>query len=211
MSDDFSDAAAPDPYDADFEDAPDPYDADFDEAPFSHASDFDDDGASFQHDPDGVDVALDLLADIASIGPALPAPRFTAPKKKSHWATEKRVQHTELEPVADVVGEVIASQGWQGKVSLHMLQARWPELAGNINADHSKPVALEGTVVQVEAESSTWASALRLIAPQLVAKINQAIGDGSVTRVDVRGPDAPSWKHGRRSVRDGRGPRDTYG
>ena len=32
-----------------------------------------------------------------------------------------------------------------------------------------------------------------------------------MTRVEIKGPAAPSWKHGRRSVRDGRGPRDTYG
>ncbi|MDN5961949.1 MAG: DciA family protein, partial [Propionibacterium sp.] len=60
------------------------------------------------------------------------------------------------------------------------------------------------------AESSTWASALRLLAPQLVAELNRRLGDGSVIRVDVRGPAAPSWRHGRRTV-NGRGPRDTYG
>jgi predicted nucleic acid-binding Zn ribbon protein len=49
------------------------------------------------------------------------------------------------------------------------------------------------------------------MAPQLVAKLNEALGDGTVTRVTVLGPQGPSWKKGRLSVRDGRGPRDTYG
>jgi predicted nucleic acid-binding Zn ribbon protein len=49
------------------------------------------------------------------------------------------------------------------------------------------------------------------MAPQLVAMLNEQLGDGTVTRIAVLGPDAPSWKKGRRSVRDGRGPRDTYG
>jgi predicted nucleic acid-binding Zn ribbon protein len=48
------------------------------------------------------------------------------------------------------------------------------------------------------------------MAPQLVAVLNEALGQGSVTRVQVIGPQAPSWKKGRRSV-PGRGPRDTYG
>ena len=34
---------------------------------------------------------------------------------------------------------------------------------------------------------------------------------GTVAVIDVQGPHTPSWKRGRRSVRDGRGPRDTYG
>ena len=65
-------------------------------------------------------------------------------------------------------------------------------------------------VLTVRAESSTWATSLRQIAPQLVARLNEQLGQGSVERVQVIGPHAPSWKKGRRSV-PGRGPRDTYG
>ncbi|HEX5908206.1 MAG TPA: DUF721 domain-containing protein, partial [Propionibacteriaceae bacterium] len=49
------------------------------------------------------------------------------------------------------------------------------------------------------------------LAPQLVAMLNDQLGDCTVSRIKVLGPDAPSWKKGRRAVRDGRGPRDTYG
>ena len=66
-------------------------------------------------------------------------------------------------------------------------------------------------VLLVRAESTTWATVLRQLAPQIVAKLNAELGEGSVVRIEVRGPAAPSWKHGIRSVRDGRGPRDTYG
>jgi predicted nucleic acid-binding Zn ribbon protein len=45
----------------------------------------------------------------------------------------------------------------------------------------------------------------------VVKRLNEELGDGTVTVVEVLGPNAPSWKHGRRSARDGRGPRDTYG
>ena len=45
----------------------------------------------------------------------------------------------------------------------------------------------------------------------MIARLNDELGDGTVTVVEVRGPNAPSWKKGLRSVRDGRGPRDTYG
>ncbi|MFZ1383723.1 MAG: DciA family protein, partial [Propionicimonas sp.] len=65
-------------------------------------------------------------------------------------------------------------------------------------------------VLTVRADSSTWAASLRLIAPQLVARLNDQLGQGTVERVVVVGPSAPSWKKGKRSV-PGRGPRDTYG
>jgi predicted nucleic acid-binding Zn ribbon protein len=50
-----------------------------------------------------------------------------------------------------------------------------------------------------------------MLAPRIVAKLNEALGDGTVTRIEVRGPQAPSWKNGPRSIRGARGPRDTYG
>jgi predicted nucleic acid-binding Zn ribbon protein len=80
-----------------------------------------------------------------------------------------------------------------------------------VNAAHSTPIGYQDGVVTVRAESTVWATSLRAMAPQLVAKLNELLGDGTVTRVEILGPDVPSWKRGRRSVRDGRGPRDTYG
>jgi predicted nucleic acid-binding Zn ribbon protein len=65
-------------------------------------------------------------------------------------------------------------------------------------------------VLTVRAESTTWATSLRQIAPQLVAVLNEQLGQGTVERVVDIGPTAPSWKKGKRSVQ-GRGPRDTYG
>ncbi|MCB0912407.1 MAG: DUF721 domain-containing protein, partial [Propionibacteriaceae bacterium] len=88
--------------------------------------------------------------------------------------------------------------------------ARWPALVGPVNAEHSEPIGSADTVRTVRAESTTWATSLRTIAPQLVAVLNEQLGQGTVSRVVVVGPEAPSWKKGRRSV-PGRGPRDTYG
>ena len=63
----------------------------------------------------------------------------------------------------------------------------------------------------VRTDSTAWATQLRHMAPQLLALLNDQLGADTVSFVRVLGPDAPSWKHGGRSVRDGRGPRDTYG
>jgi predicted nucleic acid-binding Zn ribbon protein len=106
---------------------------------------------------------------------------------------------------------LVESQGWSREISVRLLLGKWPVLVGPVNAAHSTPIGYADTVVTVRAESTVWATSLRAMAPQLVAKLNDALGDGTVTRVEILGPEAPSWKRGRRSVRDGRGPRDTYG
>ena len=51
----------------------------------------------------------------------------------------------------------------------------------------------------------------KLLAADVVRRVNQELGDDTVTVVEVQGPRGPSWKHGRLSTRGSRGPRDTYG
>jgi len=71
-------------------------------------------------------------------------------------------------------------------------------------------VTLRDGLLSVEAESTAWATQIRLLAPRLLARIAEVAGSGVVTRLTVHGPAGPSWRHGRLRV-PGRGPRDTYG
>jgi predicted nucleic acid-binding Zn ribbon protein len=151
-----------------------------------------------EHDPQGLDLAKRIAR----------AARGAAPKPEPKKRPAKRTD--EPTPLGELLKEVIAEEGWTREVNVHQLLARWPALVGPVNAAHSRPESYADTVLTVRAESSTWATSLRTIAPQLVAVLNDQLGQGTVTRVVVIGPESPSWKKGRRSV-PGRGPRDTYG
>lgn len=151
------------------------------------------------HDPQGLDVARQVAR--AARGEATPPPR---PRKRSRNPTDGP------EALGELIKDVIDTQGWSTDVKLHHLLGGWPNLVGEVNAAHSVPESFADKVLTVRAESTTWATSLRQIAPQLVARLNEQLGQGSVERVVVIGPNAPSWKKGRRSV-PGRGPRDTYG
>nr|WP_231946599.1 DciA family protein [Auraticoccus monumenti] len=113
--------------------------------------------------------------------------------------------------IGQALESLLARQGWTTEVNLHLLLGRWAALVGAVNAEHSRPEGYADGVVAVRADSTAWATSLRTMAPQLVARLNEQLGQGTVTRIEVKGPDAPSWKHGRRSIRGARGPRDTYG
>jgi predicted nucleic acid-binding Zn ribbon protein len=106
---------------------------------------------------------------------------------------------------------LVESRGWSTELNVHTLLGRWPALVGPELAAHSSPEGYADRVLTVRTDSTSWASQLRHLAPNLVAALNDQLGDGVVARVQVLGPDGPSWKRGRLSVRDGRGPRDTYG
>ena len=87
---------------------------------------------------------------------------------------------------------------------------QWPTVVGSEIADHATPTALRDGVLSVTAESTAWATQLRLIQSQVLAKIAAEVGDGVVTSLKIAGPTKPSWRRGPLHI-SGRGPRDTYG
>jgi predicted nucleic acid-binding Zn ribbon protein len=161
------------------------------------------------HDPAGLDLAQ---ATMKSVGSARRRRRRTrrepAPDPRMSGA---RPDDRDPKLLGDAFEHLVDSKGWATELNVHTVLARWGSLVGPVNAEHAHPESYADGVLVVRADSSVWASSLRAIAPQLVAKLNAELGQGTVQRVQVLGPDGPSWKHGRLAVRDGRGPRDTYG
>ncbi len=109
------------------------------------------------------------------------------------------------------IGRLIADQGWATDVRVHGVFSRWESLVGREVAGHCSPEAFADARLVVRTDSTAWATQMRLLAGTVVRRLNEELGDGTVLAIEVRGPLGPSWKRGPRSVRDGRGPRDTYG
>ena len=109
------------------------------------------------------------------------------------------------------VDRLVADHGWGLDLKVHSVFGRWAEIVGDEVAAHSQPTAFADGKLVVRADSTAWATQLRLLAPTLLRRVNEELGHGSVTLIQVEGPNLPTWKKGRLSSRDGRGPRDTYG
>lgn len=165
-------------------------------------------GRSEPHDPTG----LDLARSIADSVGARQRRRRRRPRPTTE-PTRSGARPDDRDPklLGAALDDLVETKGWSTDLSIRALLARWAVLVGPTNAAHSWPESYADTILTVRTESTVWATSLRSMAPQLVAKLNQQLGDGTVTRIKVLGPHGPSWKKGPLSVRDGRGPRDTYG
>lgn len=106
--------------------------------------------------------------------------------------------------------DLARNRGWSGRVAEGSVLGRWTTVVGEQIAEHAVPTGLRDGVLTVSAESTAWATQLRMVQSQLLAKIAAAVGDGVVTSLKIVGPVAPSWRKGRYHI-SGRGPRDTYG
>ncbi|GAB1688378.1 DUF721 domain-containing protein [Krasilnikovia sp. M28-CT-15] len=109
-----------------------------------------------------------------------------------------------------VLERLMKQRGWQKPAAEAKVFGDWEKVVGSDIAAHSRPVKLDAGVLTVEAESTAWATQLRLLAGNLLKRIAAEVGNNVVTRLNIHGPAAPSWSRGPRRVQ-GRGPRDTYG
>lgn len=114
-------------------------------------------------------------------------------------------------PLGELVAGFVDEQGWSRPLADARVFAEWPLLVGAEVAAHCTPQSLRDGELRVAAESTAWATQLRLLTSVMLSRLAAELGPPVVRRIVVTGPVAPSWKHGGWSVRGARGPRDTYG
>ncbi len=114
------------------------------------------------------------------------------------------------QPIASSVDELVTERGWTAPLAVGGVEGRWPQIVGSELAAHCVPEEFEAGRLTVRTDSTAWATQVRMLAPTLLARLNDDLGAGTVTHLQVLGPQGPSWKKGKLRVK-GRGPRDTYG
>ncbi|MEW2220854.1 DciA family protein [Streptomyces sp. NPDC006990] len=116
-------------------------------------------------------------------------------------------------PLGAAVSRLIAERGWETPAAVGGVMGRWPQLVGQEVAQHCEPQRYdeEERTLLVRCDSTAWATQLRLLAPRLVARLNEDLGQGTVRMIKVRGPEAPRKGYGPLRAPGSRGPGDTYG
>jgi predicted nucleic acid-binding Zn ribbon protein len=114
-------------------------------------------------------------------------------------------------PLGAAIKRLLNERGWQQQAAVGSALGRWEEIVGPELAAHARPDGLTDGELVVIADSTAWATQLRLLAANLVKRLNAELGDGTVRRVKVRGPAGPPRQPGAWRTPGSRGPRDTYG
>jgi len=139
-----------------------------------------------------------------------PTPRRVAGAARRRSWSGPGPDSRDPQPLGTVARDLAKTRGWSTRVAEGSVFGQWGSVVGEQIAVHAAPTALRDGVLSITAESTAWATQLRMVQAQLLAKIAAAVGDGVVTSVKITGPAVPSWRKGPLHIA-GRGPRDTYG
>ncbi|GGT25293.1 UPF0232 protein [Streptomyces atratus] len=118
-------------------------------------------------------------------------------------------------PLGAAINRLITERGWETPAAVGGVMGRWPQIVGEDLANHCAPLRYDEDpderVLTVQCDSTAWATQLRLLAPQLVARLNADLGHGTVRLIKVLGPGGPQRRFGPLRAPGSTGPGDTYG
>jgi predicted nucleic acid-binding Zn ribbon protein len=134
--------------------------------------------------------------DLTSVAGALPPGR--------------RIRREDPQPLGSAIGKLLSEQGWKEQAAVGSVFSNWEEIVGSDLAAHTRPDGFAEGELVIAADSTAWATQVRLLASMLVRRLNAELGEGTVKRVKVRGPAGPRQRGGWR-VPGSRGHGDTYG
>ena len=155
------------------------------------------------------DQARNLLNRAREAAPARPKRPRRLPPDEQPWSGAGP-DARDPQSVGGVVDDLVRERNWESALRSAGIPARWQQIVGAEVAEHCHPVKLDGGRLTCVAESTAWATQIRLLSRTLLERITAELGPGVVTALHVQGPSAPDWRHGPLRV-TGRGPRDTYG
>ena len=112
--------------------------------------------------------------------------------------------------LGDQMDRLLVDRGWKVDVAVGAVMGGWATIVGADVAQHCTPVTFGDGVLTVRADSTAWATQLRLMSSSILGRLEAEVGKDTVTELRVQGPSAPSWTRGLRKA-TGPGPRDTYG
>ncbi|MFF2651335.1 DUF721 domain-containing protein [Streptomyces sp. NPDC058045] len=126
-----------------------------------------------------------------------------------------RADGRDPQPLGSAISRLITERGWETPAAVGGVMGRWPQIVGEDLAKHCVPQryddAPDERVLTVRCDSTAWATQLRLLAPQLVARLNETLGQGTVRLIRVLGPQGADRRFGPLRAPGSRGSGDTYG
>jgi predicted nucleic acid-binding Zn ribbon protein len=165
-----------------------------------------------EHEPTGLDLARSVARGLAGRTGQRSSTGAKGRRRRRRDAQSSGAHPDDRDPqTLDVaLGRFVGDQGWETELRVHGVFSRWEAIVGREVAQHATPESYADGRLVVRTDSTAWATQMKLLAADVVRRLNEVLGDETVRVIDVAGPRAPTWTKGRLRVK-GRGPRDTYG
>ncbi len=93
--------------------------------------------------------------------------------------------------MSTALAEFLSHQGWEDDAARAGLFEQWPEIVGEDVAEHVHVESWNDGQLVLRADSTAWATQVRLLTASLLERVRAALGPDVVESVQVKGPRRP--------------------
>ncbi len=91
-----------------------------------------------------------------------------------------------IERLSSLLNKTLASHGLTTRLKEYRVVGRWEKIVGKVIARHAQPSSLRGKKLSVAVDSSAWMQQLSLLKPELIEKLNNGLGAGSIQDITFK-------------------------
>jgi predicted nucleic acid-binding Zn ribbon protein len=95
--------------------------------------------------------------------------------------TEKRAK--KMQNLGAILKDTLEDQGIEGRIREEGAVAFWEEIVGESIAKNTKAVKIYRGELLVEVKSAAWKQQIQMMKRQIISKINQRLGKGTVKQI----------------------------
>ena len=88
--------------------------------------------------------------------------------------------------LASLLDRVVRGMGAPGTDAVELVFNRWSDVVGGVLATRTRPVSLERATLVLQADDPAVVSHVKWLEQDLVARLDELLGAGRVTAVEVR-------------------------
>jgi len=121
--------------------------------------------------------------------PGLSAPGqddLPAPGSRAPGPARGRPRREDPQPLLSAIDGLLDTRGWQQQAAMGSVFGRWPEIVGQDLAAHTRPDSYADGELAVIADSTAWATQVRLLGDELLDRVADEAGVSRPGKVEVR-------------------------
>jgi hypothetical protein len=91
-----------------------------------------------------------------------------------------------VEKLSATIEKLLASRGMASKLKEYRVYGQWGRAVGEVIAGHAQPSMVRGKKLYVTVDSSAWMQQLSLLKPDIMEKLNAAMGANAVESITLK-------------------------
>ncbi len=91
-----------------------------------------------------------------------------------------------FEPIGSLLPRVMSDLGLADTARVMQIAARWEEAVGREIAEHCRPTALRGDLLEATVDSSVWCQQLQLRVPEILEGLRRVLGEEAPSDLRMR-------------------------